>query len=136
MTFRLLPGRVAVRELLPPQLGSIWVPDGYHQAKANEEARTSHRALVLGIGPPARTAKGVDLAPEFRVGDVVIFVFALQGCEKYRAGIWPLTGEPCTYVAQEEVIAVEDGSEGTWVLDDQGRPRYIVEKLALSVGFS
>lgn len=107
MTLRLLPGRVAVRELLPPKLGRIYVPDGYHQSKEIEEARTSHRARVLGMGPPARTPRGVEVAPEFRVGDVVIFVFALEGCEKYRAGVW-LDGEPCTYVAQEEVIAVEE----------------------------
>lgn len=109
MKLRLLPGRVAVRELLPLKVGRIYLPDNYHQTKENEEARTSHRAIVLDVGPPARTVKGVEIAPEFRPGDVVIFVFGLQGCEKSRASVWT-DGEPCTYVAQEEVIAVEETS--------------------------
>lgn len=111
MRLRLLPGRVAVRELLPLKVGRIYLPDNFHETKENEEARTSHRARVLAVGPPARTAKGVELAPEFSIGDVVIFVFGLQGCEKYRRGVWLGDGEPCTWIAQEEVIAIVDGEE-------------------------
>ena len=107
-----LRGRVAIRELLSKQEGRIILPDDYHDR--HERDRTSHRGIVLGLGPPARTRAGVEVPPEFLVGDTVLFVFdadnGVQGggfTEKARAGVWPVDGGPCTWVMQEEVIAVE-----------------------------
>lgn len=115
MTVLPLRGRVAIRELhyTPSR---IVQPDGY--AKTHERDRTSHRGLVLAMGPPAQTRKGVDVVPDFQPGDVVLFVFdapnadLVQGggaTEQARTGIWPADGGPCVWICQEEVIALEEG---------------------------
>ena len=102
---RLLRGRVAVREILPVSSGRIVFPDDYNDKHIRETK--SHRGLVLAMGAPAVTARGAEVAPGFGVGDIVHFVFALQGCEQSRINTWT-DGGPCVWVAQEEVIAVED----------------------------
>jgi co-chaperonin GroES (HSP10) len=119
MKLRLLPGRVAIREDLPEKVGAIVLPGGYHQA--HERDRRSHRGIVLAVGPPARTRKGVEVPLGFGPGDVVHFVFdsapaygdasrlGVGGAtEKARRGVWPKDGLPCTWVAQEEIVAVEE----------------------------
>ena len=97
----------------------MWHPD---QAPDNERSgqrssgvrsQSSHRGTVLGMGEPARTAKGDAPIPHgFSVGDEVVFVFALQGTEESRRGTWS-DGEPCVWIAQEEVIAVVERSRFT-----------------------
>lgn len=104
MSLRLLRGRVAVREI--HELPSRIVLPGYHEKHARE--RKSHRGLVLGMGGPQLTKAGAEVEPGFVAGDVVHYVFALVGSEKSRTGAWPLDGEPCHYIAAEEVTAVED----------------------------
>ena len=118
MKLRLLRGRVAIREDLPTSIGAIVLPGGYHQA--HERDRRSHRGIVLAVGDPAVTRKGVEVPLGFGPGDVVHFVFdsapaygeALRlgvggATEAARKGVWPGDGMPCTWVAQEEVVGVE-----------------------------
>jgi co-chaperonin GroES (HSP10) len=111
MTIRLLRGRVAIREILPTKSGRIVLPDDYHDK--HERDRTSHRGLVLAMGPPARTASGAEVTPGFAPGDVVHFVFALHGTEASRVNTWPADGGRVVWVAQEEVTAVEDADDET-----------------------
>ena len=111
-----LRGRIAIRKHVPLRTGLVWHPD---QAPDNERSgqrssgvrsQSSHRGTVLGMGEAARTAKGDAPIPHgFSVGDEVVFVFALQGTEESRRGTWS-DGEPCVWIAQEEVIAVVDKS--------------------------
>jgi co-chaperonin GroES (HSP10) len=109
---RPLRGRVAIRELHDKPT-TIVLPDGYH--KAHERDRTSHRGVVLGMGPPARTRKGAEVAAEFTEGSTVRFVFdadnGVEGggfTEAARTAVWPPDGGPCVWVMQAEVIAVEE----------------------------
>jgi len=113
MKVRLLRGRVAIREYQPKKIGSILVPDDYYDK--NEREETSHRGRVLAMGPPARTILGVEIQPDFWVGDDVLFIFDMPNAdniegsgatEQMRTGIWPEDGGPVVYVAQEEVIGL------------------------------
>lgn len=109
---RLLRGRVAVRELQPKMVGRIVLPDTFYdnpKSKLPRGGGAEHRGLVLDHGPPA-LHRGREVPPEFKRWDLVVFVFGLVGAEdKVRRGVW-VDGEPCTWVAQEEVIAVlEEG---------------------------
>jgi hypothetical protein len=88
-------------------VGRIAVPQDYYD-KHRRETR-SHRGVVLAVGPPALTGAGVEIAPEFRVGDIVHYVFSLVGSEKSRAGVWE--GGRCVWVAQEEIIGLETYDE-------------------------
>lgn len=108
-TFRPLRGRVAVREIKPKQVGRIHLPDTAYDnpsAKRPKGTGAEHRGIVLGMGEPALTPKGAPVPHDFEVGDLVLFVFAAQGCEDMRKGLWPGDGEPCVWLAQEEIIAV------------------------------
>lgn len=78
---RLLRGRVLIREDLKADtshFSRIIAPDvsTKHDEKAVARARTWHRGVVLQIGPPAMTRKGVEVPHGFAVGDVVIFHWA------------------------------------------------------------
>ena len=106
---RLLRGRVAIREILPTS-SLIAFPDDWHDKHVRDSK--SHRGLVLAMGPPALTLSGAEVAPGFAPGDVVHFVFALQGCEKSRINTWT-DDKPCVWVAQEECIAVESPNPRT-----------------------
>lgn len=108
---RLLRGRVAVREILETRTTSgLHLPDDYHDRHTRD--RKSHRGTVLAMGAPALTAGGAEVEPGFVVGDVVHFVFALHGCEKSRVNTWT-DGETVAWVAQEEIIAVEEKERRT-----------------------
>ena len=103
MAIRLLRGRVAVRETtLGTYGGTLYVP------QANARDIKAHFGRVLGFGPPAQTKKGYEIPPDFTVGSEVMVVYGLAGTEKdVRRGVW-VDGEPCIYIAQEEVIGVVD----------------------------
>ena len=58
-----------------------------------------HRGRVLAMGPPARNAAGIEVPPEFKVGDEILYVYALA-TEKARRF------EEVACVAQEEVTGV------------------------------
>lgn len=116
MIWQLLPGRIAVEELLPLQSGPIYIPDDYHDR--HERDRKCHRGRIVAMGGPASTRSGVPIVPDFGVGDEVVFVLAKTTAqndygswsEKNRGGVWPPGGErKVLWIAQEEVIAVFDG---------------------------
>jgi co-chaperonin GroES (HSP10) len=112
--FRPLTGRVCVREIKPKESdGGIIIPDVYYDNHHRE--MTGHRGLVLAMGAAASTKSGARVYPGFQVGDVVHFVFASMNAagtggatEKGRTSVWPPDGLPCVWLAQEEIIAVEE----------------------------
>ncbi len=114
--YHALRGRIAVVEVYEPQ-GLILKPAGYD--KAHEQDRKSHRGRVVAMGAPALTRKGRrPIEQGFRTGMMVHYVFAKLSdhdgghgsySEEARLGVWPPTGEEVTWIAQEEVIAVEWG---------------------------
>ena len=104
-----LPGRVAVRML--DRVSTIIV-DPYADSDTRRRAQTSHRGVVVAMGPPARTPKlNAEVPPGFSVGAEVVFVFGAPNAsgagglvESAREGEWD--GAKITWVAQEEVLAV------------------------------
>ena len=106
---RLLRGRIAVRPLVPQQIGSILMP-GTHadwtragQAELGIKAQSSHSAIVLAKGPPA-LEHGHERPHLFEVGDEVVYVYHHN--EKWSDGHTWEDGGPVIYVAQEEILAV------------------------------
>lgn len=74
----------------------------------NPRDETTHRGVVLGVGPGAFTKLGVEVPCEAKVGDVVQFHF--EATEKGRTAPWT-DGEPAVWLAHREVDAVIE-SEG------------------------
>ncbi len=68
--FTPLRGRVLIRKLAEPE-GALWTPDD------DPRDRKIHRGEVLVMGAPARTSSGVEVHPEYAVGDTVLFVYGL-----------------------------------------------------------
>jgi hypothetical protein len=92
---RLMRGQVVVRELDAPASARLWTPTpGARQT-------TTHRGLVLGIGP--HPAPGASHG--FEVGDVVQFHFGAVGTAKARTRAWT-DGVEATWLTWEEVDAV------------------------------
>lgn len=120
MSVHPLHGRVCVRELLPKKLGYIHLPDDYHDN--NVRNTSSHKGLVLAMGPPACTKTGVPIPADFKVGDTVLFVFGMDGAEKSRVGIFPDDGLPCVWITQEEVIGIYE-TEYPYGMDTPEDPR-------------
>lgn len=111
---KLLPGRIAIRPIVPMRTGLVWHPDQRPDTERSEDrqlgklAQSSHRGRVLGMGTPAVKEfrrSTVEVSPGFDVGDEVFYVFGQRGTEESRRGTWS-DGEPCVWIAQEEVIAV------------------------------
>jgi hypothetical protein len=110
MGLKLLPGRVAIRELDERPTGLIVFSDyeadytRRDQKSVGKLAQSSHRGRVLDVGPPARMPWGTPLPLGFGPGDEVVYVFGPGMIEEARRGEW--MGEPCVWIAQEEVQAV------------------------------
>jgi co-chaperonin GroES (HSP10) len=112
VTIKLLRGRVIIKPITHDYGQSIIkIPDTLKDdPRTDERARSGGksygRGIVQAIGLPARTRKrGVEVLPEFKVGDEVLFV----GQHKSRDVEWE--GVMCKAVAQEEVTAVVDPDE-------------------------
>ena len=90
--------------------GGIIIPASHYNARDNDGPQI-HRGRVVAMGPPARTAKGHEVAPGFRVGDTVLFVYALA-TEDFRTVRFPQIHDGImVVVAQEEVQAVVERDE-------------------------
>ena len=77
------------------------MPDSAKFDPRNQKNQNSlGRGVVMSHGAPAMTKRGVEVAPEFAVGDEVLFV----GQHHSRALM--LGGEVYHAIAQEEVVAV------------------------------
>ena len=107
-----LRGRVVVRQLEPTRHGLLYLPDTTWDTIRTEDrqlgklAQSSHRGRVLSMGPPA-LQYGHEVPHGFDVGDEVLFVYASGGTEVSRKSTWT-DGEPCVWIAQEEVLAVKE----------------------------
>ncbi len=85
--------------------GGIILPATHYDARDNDGPQV-HRGRVVAMGPPARTRKGHEVAPGFRVGDTVLFIYALA-TEDFRTVRFPQIHDGImVVVAQEEVQAV------------------------------
>ena len=92
--------------------GGIIIPASHYNARDNDGPQV-HRGKVIAMGPPARTRKGHEVAPGFRVGDTVLFVYALA-TEDFRTVYFPQIHDGVmVVVAQEEVQAVVGSDHGT-----------------------
>ncbi len=106
---RVMRGQVVIREDLDAahrqfsHIVTLRSRDG-DDAKAEQRARTSHRGVVLAMGPPARTKKDVEVDPGFKVGDEVYFVWS--HLEKAWTRPWPDDGLDAAWVPQQNVLAV------------------------------
>lgn len=109
MSFRPLRGRVLIAKSVHDAAKEERLRSGLiiPATAFNPRADKSHRGRVLAMGPPARTKRGVEIQPDFRVGDEVLYVWALAGVEEMRTtSIAALHDGPIAVVAQEEVIGV------------------------------
>ena len=110
MVLRPLRGRVAVREIGVSRSDVLVLPDMVDDWERKRDksrgirAQSSHRGRVLAMGEPA-TKYGHEVPWGFGVGDEVVFVFGAKGTEESRTSKW-LDGEPCVWIAQEEIQAV------------------------------
>ncbi len=110
MNIRLLRGQVVVRENLTADTDHyrhIIVPNvsdaERHDPDARQRARKWHRGTVLAMGSPMLSKGGVEVQPEFKVGDEVIFHWAHR--EKSWTREW-VDGELACWVPQALVDAV------------------------------
>src|SRR5258706_5210064 len=97
---RLMRGQVVIREdknTLQREYQNIIVPE------AQDRERTSHRGVVLAMGPPMQTKRGVDVPHGFMVGDVVQFHW--EHLEKAWTNRWT-DGLMAAWVPQKFVDAV------------------------------
>lgn len=94
---RPLRGQVVVREVPPRPSAVLWTPP------PGPRSVTTHTGRVLALGPPARTAGGVEVPYEYQVGDLVQYHF--EALEKLLTNPWE-DGEPATWVPQWCVDAV------------------------------
>jgi hypothetical protein len=110
MALALLPGRVAIQELVERRYGSLYLPDASHDTIRSDDrqmgklAQSSHRGIVLAAGPPAKMPWGSELPLHFQPGDEVVYVYAAGGTEESRRSFYGDT--PCVMIAQEEVLGV------------------------------
>lgn len=107
--WRVLRGQVVIREELDAQHAEyrhIVVPRARagDDADGERRARTSHVGIVLAMGPPARTARGVEVTPGFAVGDRVVFHWG--HLERAWTRPWPEDGLDACWIPQEFVDAV------------------------------
>ena len=114
MKIRPMRGQVVVREVAASPSSVLWTPE-----MRAREVRT-HTGRVLAMGPPARTAGGVEVAPGFSVGDLIQWHFTSNEANATR--VWE-DGEPAVWVPQVNV-------DGVWFEGDTLRsaapaPRYI-----------
>ena len=98
MTRQPLPGRVVVHEV--DRRSSI-----IHMVDGNPRDQTSHRGIVVAMGPPARTPRGDAPVPHgFSVGAEVVFVYGEGPVESGRQGMWG--DRKVLWISQEEILAV------------------------------
>jgi co-chaperonin GroES (HSP10) len=76
--------------------GGIIIPDPQKRTNAN----TLGRGIVLAMGPPALSKKGVEVPPNFKVGDEVLHIGQHVSRDSWN------NGERVRYCAQEEVQCV------------------------------
>jgi co-chaperonin GroES (HSP10) len=107
---RPLRGRVVVREIetLVSPNGIVFPSmqrDWDREADRNKgiKAMSSHRGIVLDMGPPARTKKGAEISPGFRVGDTVQYKWTHN--EREFTKEWS-DGKPASWISQDCVLAV------------------------------
>ena len=108
---RPLRGRVILRELYAAS--PIVTPDTVRSNKRAGAGRLNiHRGLVLAMCAPARMKRGALAVPEYELRSEVLFVFALELTEEARTVRLETDrgAEDLVVVAQEEVIAVVDGT--------------------------
>jgi co-chaperonin GroES (HSP10) len=110
VSYRLLPGRVAVRVAEPKHTGLIHMPDQFYDNERERQhsqglnARSSHLGRVLAVGEPARTPKGgAEIPHGFAPGDEVVFIYTHN--EKGWETPWE-DGEPCKMIPQQNVLAI------------------------------
>lgn len=108
LTVRLLRGMVVIREHLDADVEHfkhIIVPgvSTRNDRDAVARNRTWHRGEVLAMGPPAKTAKGVEVEPGFEVGSVVVFHFDHH--EKAWTRPW-VDGKNAVWCPQQMIDAV------------------------------
>ena len=104
----LLRGRVLVRvtgdsggfEHEYARAGLIMPDTAKFDPRKSKNQNSLGRGVVMDFGPPARTKKGVEMAPEFQRGDEVLFV------GQHHSRSLMLGGEVYHAIAQEEVVAV------------------------------
>lgn len=110
MTWRLLRGQVVIREELDAQhahykhIVTLRAREGVDE-DAEKVARKFHVGRVLAKGPPAMTARGVEVPHGFEVGDRVFFHW--HHLEKAWTREW-IDGEPACWVPHQFVDAVID----------------------------
>lgn len=108
MKIRLLRGQVVVREDLKAgteQYKHIVVPDvsSKHDRDAVARGRSWHKGVVLAMGAAAMTKKGVEVPPDFKIGDTVLFHWDHH--ERSWTRPWA-DGEPAAWMPQHCVDAV------------------------------
>lgn len=101
---RPMRGQVVVREEPPAPSATLWTPD-----PTPRQVRT-HTGRVLALGPPARTAGGVEVPHEYKVGDLVEFFFT--HLEVMATNEWE--GQKATWVPQSNI-------SGVWEESDAGK---------------
>lgn len=93
---RPLRGQVVIREIKEAS-GMLWTPE------PDPRSVKTHRGVVLAMGAPARTSKGVEVPHGFQVGDVVQYHWVHRERDYTR----PWTdGEPACWIPQECVDGV------------------------------
>lgn len=101
MKIRLMPGQVVIREEPPEPSAALWTPE-----PGSRDVRT-HTGRVLALGPPARVnGHGAEVPHGFEVGDLVQYHFTSN--REGATRIWPLDGQPATWIPQQNVDCVYD----------------------------
>lgn len=95
---RPMRGQVVIKELPPTASAALWTPT------PSARQTTTHTGRVLALGPPARTAGGVEVPYGFAVGDLVQFHY--EFLEKMARNMWE--GEEAVWVPQSDC-------DGVWV---------------------
>lgn len=113
MTIQLLRGRVILEPIDDVQSDTIIIPDTFDQDGRRKGRYDGHRGRVVAMGAPALTQRvyyegswhgGIEVAPDFKVGDEVVYVRATT--HHKTTGWGDYEGRKAVYVAQEEIIAV------------------------------
>ena len=114
MTYVPLRGRVIVRPTGDSggyadsfRRAGLVMPDTLAFDARNEKNQNSlGRGIVVAMGPPARTKKGVEIPPGFKVGDEVIHI------GQHLSRLYQWNGEECRACSQEEVCGVIEAIGG------------------------